>query len=193
MASRIINTFTQFIAEAEEPTTEENKPATDSAQDSENSNNADSPIEIKAIPFEKMMEVLSKLAEITSSDIAIGTPADIYGHSTSYKTDLSEVETRLADINHYYEAKLKQDVNFYCWNITWKDYSSGREMIKKLPAGTIDEYTYIDLDSLIKHFEENPEDAGLLKGINITVKSKAADEFGKELEETQKEENQETT
>jgi hypothetical protein len=196
MTSRIINTFNQFILEADgvkadEPTLNEPSDSTESTDSTESDN--DTPAEIKAVPFAQMMETLAKLAEIPSSDIAIGTPADIYGHSTSYKTDLSEVENRLADINHYYETKLKQDVNFYCWNVTWKDYTSGREMLKKLPSGTVDEYKYINLDELIKYFEQNPEDAGLLKGINITVKSKAADDFGKEAEAVEKEDTQETT
>jgi hypothetical protein len=65
-------------------------------------------------------------------------------------------------------------------------------MIKKLPSGTVDEYHYIDLDALIKYFTENPEEAGLLKGINITVKSKAADDFGREAESIEKDEPTET-
>jgi len=193
MTSRIINTFNQFILEADgvkadEPLLGEPSDSTESTEST-----SDTPAEIKAVPFAQTMETLSKLAEITSSDIAIGTPADIYGHSTSYKTDLSEVEKRLADINHYYETKLKQEVTFYCWNVTWKDYSSGREMIKKLPSGTVEDYKYINLEELIKYFEANPEDAGLLKGINITVKSKAADEFGKEVDAIEKDDTQETT
>jgi hypothetical protein len=66
-------------------------------------------------------------------------------------------------------------------------------MIKKLPSGTVEDYKYINLEELIKYFEANPEDAGLLKGINITVKSKAADEFGKEVDAIEKDDTQETT
>lgn len=157
MAQRVIGDFKQFLNESE---------------DSQ---------ELKGIPFEQMMDNLSKLTDLTSDNLSIGTPADIYGHSTSYKTDLSEVQSRLADIDHYYNSKMKQEVRFYCWNLNWKDYSSGRELEKKLPEGTIVPYQNIDLTKLISYFEENPEDAGLLKGLNLSVSSKAGQEFAKDM------------
>lgn len=144
-------------------------------------NESDEPKEPKGLPFEELMEILVKLTELTSDNLSIGTPADIYGHSTSYKTDLSEVQARLADVDRYYATKLKQDVRFYCWNLNWKDYSSGRELEKKLPEGTIIPYQNVDLTKLNTYFEENPEDAGLLKGISLSVSSKAGDEFAKDM------------
>ena len=108
MTNRVIGDFKQFLNEAED------------TQD------------LKGIPFQELMDKLVKLTDLTSDSLSIGTPADIYGHSTSYKTDLSEVQARLADIDHYFASKMKQEVKFYCWNLNWKDYSSGRELEKKL-------------------------------------------------------------
>lgn len=157
MTKRVIGDFKQFLTEAE-----------DSAP-------------LKGVPFQELMDTLSKLTDLTSDSLSIGTPADIYGHSTSYKTDLSEVQARLADIDHYYTSKMKEEVRFYCWNLNWKDYSSGRELEKKLPEGTIQPYQNVDLTKLVTYFEENPEDAGLLQGINLSVSSKAGQEFAKDM------------
>ena len=157
MTKRVIGDFKQFLNEAEDTQ------------------------ELKGVPFQELMDKLVKLTDLTSDSLSIGTPADIYGHSTSYKTDLSEVQARLADIDHYFASKMKQEVKFYCWNLNWKDYSSGRELEKKLPEGTIQPYQNINLDQLVTYFEENPEDAGLLKGINLGVSSKAGQEFAKDM------------
>ena len=157
MTKRIIGDFNQFLNEAEESAP------------------------LKGLPFQELMDQLVKLTDLTSDSLSIGTPADIYGHSTSYKTDLSEVQARLADVDRYYSTKMKQEVRFYCWNLNLKDYSSGRELEKKLPEGTIQAYQNIDLGQLITYFEENPEDAGLLKGINLSVSSKAGQEFAKDM------------
>lgn len=157
MTKRVIGDFNQFLNEAEDTQ------------------------ELKGVPFQELMDTLSKLTDITSDALSIGTPADIYGHSTSYKTDLGEVQARLADIDHYYSSKKDEEVRFYCWNISWKDYSSGKELEKKLPEGTITPYQNIDLTALITYFEENPEDAGLLKGINLSISSKAVKDFAKRM------------
>ena len=157
MTKRTIGDFNQFLNEAEESAP------------------------LKGLPFQELMDQLVKLTDLTSDSLSIGTPADIYGHSTSYKTDLSEVQARLADVDRYYATKMKQEVRFYCWNLNWKDYSSCRELEKKLPEGTIQAYQNIDLGKLITYFEENPEDAGLLKGINLSVSSKAGQEFAKDM------------
>jgi len=157
MTKRVIGDFKQFLNEAEEPK------------------------ELKGLPFKELMEILAKLTDLTSDNLEIGTPADIYGHSTSYKTDLSDVQARLADIDHYFASKMKQEVKFYCWNLKWKDYSSGIALEKKLPEGTIIPYQNVNLANLITYFEENPEDAGLLKGLNLSVSSKAGQEFAKAM------------
>ena len=54
-------------------------------------------------------------------------------------------------------------------------------MEKKLPEGTIVPYQNVDLSKLNTYFEENPEDAGLLKGISLSVSSKAGKEFAKDM------------
>ena len=157
MTKRVIGDFKQFLNEAEETQ------------------------ELKGLPFEELMALLAKLTDLTADNLEIGTPADIYGHSTSYKTDLSDVQARLADIDHYFASKMKEEVKFYCWNLKWKDYSSGIELEKKLPEGTIVPYQNINLSNLITYFEENPEDAGLLKGLNLSVSSKAGQQFAKDM------------
>ena len=157
MTKRTIGNFKQFLNEAEESEA------------------------LKGLPFQELMDQLVKLTDLTSDSLSIGTPADIYGHSTSYKTDLSEVQARLADVDRYYTTKMKEEVRLYCWNLNWKDYSSGRELEKKLPEGTIQPYQNINLDSLITYFEENPEDAGLLKGISLSVSSNAGKQFAKDM------------
>jgi len=162
MQKRIIGSFLQFLNEADEVNPgepvkpEPSEPTTTEEGEGETG-------EIKAVSFTEIMEILAKLTDITADDLMIGTPADIYGHSTSYKTDLTEVESRLADIDRYYETKLKQEVKFYCWNLTWKDYSSGKELLKKIPSGVVKDYEFIDLTKLIEFFEQNPDDAVYLK------------------------------
>lgn len=160
----------------------EEQPTTDQTTDEKPAENTEQPAATtdsgsKGADAAGIVSQLKNLVEVTNDQLSIGAPSDIHGNSTSYG-NIEKAIQKIEDIAHYY-AKKDEPVSFYCWNLNWTDWKSGQAVENKFKEAGVsfEKFKFVDLTTLIKYFESNPDDAGLLKSVSLSLDSKGQKEF----------------
>jgi len=195
-----ISTFSQFINEEEEqtfvpdssanvqpdagttPTVDPQTTPQEQPQTQPNGEEqTDQPVEVGDSNAQEIITQLKSLVEVTSDKLSIGVPSDVNGHGTAYG-NIEKAIQKIEDHVHYY-SKKNEGVKFYCWNLGWNDYQSGSAVEKKFKRAGVnyEKYKFIDLGQLVKYFQANPDDAGLLKSVSISLESKSSDEHAESM------------
>lgn len=130
---------------------------------------------------QEIINQIKSLVEVTSDKLSIGAPSDVNGHGTAYG-NIEKAIQKIEDHVHYYSKKNEQ-VKFYCWNLGWNDWQSGNAVEKKFKQAGVkyEKYKFVDLEQLVKYFQANPDDAGLLKSVSISLESKSSEQHGESM------------